>query len=190
MADAIRKDPINWDEAILGCACLNFSGEPKTHLYDSRPRDDYISTILKPSSWGGAIELAILATHYNAEIASIDVESGRIDKFQPSAPAPPASSRCVLIYSGIHYDAASLAPMVDAPADFHTTVFPIVGDDAKADPILRAAGELAGKLRAKRAYTNTATFDLKCLICKTGLKGEKEARVHASETGHTSFGEY
>ena len=80
--------------------------------------------------------------------------------------------------------------MVDAPSDFHTPVFPIVGDDARSDPILQAASELVGKLRAKRAYTNTATFDLKCEICKKGLKGEKEARAHATETGHTSFGEY
>lgn len=27
-------------------------------------------------------------------------------------------------------------------------------------------------------------------VCKTGLKGEKEARSHAMETGHVEFGEY
>jgi len=27
-------------------------------------------------------------------------------------------------------------------------------------------------------------------VCKKGLKGEKEARAHASETGHVEFGEY
>ena len=27
-------------------------------------------------------------------------------------------------------------------------------------------------------------------ICGKGLKGEKEARAHASETGHVEFGEY
>jgi hypothetical protein len=34
--------------------------------------------------------------------------------------------RCLMIYSGIHYDAATLAPVVDAPADWHQTLFPIV----------------------------------------------------------------
>lgn len=34
--------------------------------------------------------------------------------------------RCVLIYSGIHYDAATLAPMPDAPPEWHQTQFPIV----------------------------------------------------------------
>lgn len=47
--------------------------------------DKYIATILKPSTWGGAIELGILAKHFNTEIASIDVETGRIDQFSPSA---------------------------------------------------------------------------------------------------------
>lgn len=49
------------------------------------PRDKYITTILKPSTWGGAIELGILAKHFNTEIASMDVETGRIDHFLPSA---------------------------------------------------------------------------------------------------------
>ena len=75
--------------------------------------------------------------------------------------------------------------MKDAPLDFHTTVFPI-SDQSMLDGSLA----LAAKLRAKRAYTNTATFDLRCEICKVGLKGEKGAREHATETGHAKFGEY
>ncbi|PCH38171.1 OTU-domain-containing protein [Wolfiporia cocos MD-104 SS10] len=171
VADAIRRDPETWNEAILG-----------------RSREDYISTILKPSSWGGAIELTILAVHYSTEIASVDVETGRIDHFTPPAERD-SGNRCVLVYSGIHYDAASLAPMADAPADFHQTIVPVTsaGDE---DPMLVAAKKLADVLRAKKAYTNTATFDLRCQICKKGLKGEKEARAHASETGHVQFGEY
>ncbi|KZT26512.1 OTU-domain-containing protein [Neolentinus lepideus HHB14362 ss-1] len=171
VADAIRADIITYSEAILG-----------------RSRDDYISTILKPSSWGGAIELSIFAKHFSTEIASIDVETGRVDQFTPP-PEADSGNRCILIYSGIHYDAASLAPTPDAPPEFHQTVFPIISNDDD-DPILKAGKDLASILRAKRAYTNTATFDLKCQVCGQGLKGEKEARAHASQTGHTQFGEY
>lgn len=84
----------------------------------------YIATISKPTSWGGAIELGILAAHYRTEIASIDVETGRIDHFSPSEAG--GAMRCILIYSGIHYDAASLAPVVDAPTEWHQTLFPVV----------------------------------------------------------------
>jgi ubiquitin thioesterase OTU1 len=132
-----------------------------------QPRDKYITTILRPAAWGGAIELSILAKHYSTEISSIDVETGRVDRFEPS-PEKNSGNRCILIYSGIHYDAATLAPMADAPPDFHQTVFPVSGAGVDDDPILRAGKELAGNLRAKKAYTNTATFDLKCevrLVC-------------------------
>ncbi|KAJ6597085.1 hypothetical protein DFH09DRAFT_111441 [Mycena vulgaris] len=167
VADGIRKDPETYNEAILGM-----------------PPATYISKILTPSTWGGAIELGILASHYQTEIASIDVETGRIDHFTPSGIEFP-ENRCLVIYSGIHYDAATLAPMADAPGDWHQTVFPTRSED-----VLVAAKRLADLLRAKRAFTNTATFDLKCEECGKGLKGEKGAQAHATETGHTRFGEF
>ncbi|KAF9052902.1 hypothetical protein BJ165DRAFT_1523652 [Panaeolus papilionaceus] len=170
VAQGIQKDPETYNEAILGM-----------------PPSKYVATITKPSTWGGAIELGILAAHYQAEIASIDVETGRIDYFSPGDHR--TGMRCIMIYSGIHYDAASLAPMAEAPAEWHQTLFSIKSND-DSDPILAAAKKLAAILRSKRAFTNTATFDLKCEQCGQGLKGEKGARAHAEATGHTSFGEY
>ncbi|KAF5358363.1 hypothetical protein D9756_001427 [Leucocoprinus leucothites] len=189
VAEGIRADPETYNDAILGMS-----------------PEQYIQTILKPTTWGGAIELGILAKHYNVEIASIDVETGRIDYFSPPKSAS-SGMRCALVYSGIHYDAASLAPMADAPPEWHQTLFLIVGvrsfvygdhctnevpqgSEAHADPTILALKKLAGILRAKKAYTNTNTFDLKCEQCGKGLKGEKEARAHAEQTGHVRFGEY
>jgi ubiquitin thioesterase OTU1 len=107
------------------------------------------------------------------------------DFVQQSSSYSSQPNRTILLYSGIHYDAVSLSPVPDAPLDFHTTIFP-VSDQS----IMDGAAKLADKLRAKKAFTNTSTFDLRCEICKIGLKGEKGAREHAKETGHTSFGEY
>lgn len=89
------------------------------------PPSQYTATILKSTTWGGAIELGILASHYSTEIASIDVETGRIDHFTPS-PEAAGGMCCLVIYSGIHYDAATLAPVADAPGEWHETVFSIV----------------------------------------------------------------
>ncbi|KAF8637360.1 hypothetical protein AX17_002859 [Amanita inopinata Kibby_2008] len=149
VARGIHNDPATYNEAILGMS-----------------PERYISTIRKPMTWGGAIELGILASHYQTEIASIDVETGRIDKF--SATPGGAGMRCILIYSGIHYDAVSLAPFLDAPHEWHQTIFPVssANDD---DPILVAAKKLSDILRAKRAYTNTTTFDLRCEACSSVL---------------------
>jgi len=92
------------------------------------PPSKYIETITKPTSWGGAIELSILAAHYGSEIASVDVETGRIDKFSPPEDGigGTTGNRALVIYSGIHYDAVTFSPMEDAPDEWHQTLFPIV----------------------------------------------------------------
>ncbi|CAE7229463.1 unnamed protein product [Rhizoctonia solani] len=165
VVDAIKNDPETYSDVVLG-----------------QPRESYMAAISKDSTWGGAIELSVFSDYFRTEIDSYDVETGRCDKFGEGK----YDNKCILMYSGIHYDAVSLAPTRDAPLDFHTTVFPIGGSDS----ISQAASKLASQLRASRKFTNTSTFDLKCQICGQGLKGEKEARAHASQTGHTSFGEY
>ncbi|KAL4067920.1 hypothetical protein J3A83DRAFT_4359781 [Scleroderma citrinum] len=171
VADGIQSNAETYNDVILGM-----------------PREKYIATILKPSTWGGAIELGILAKHFGTEIASIDVETGRVDRFSPPQQRS-RGDRCLLIYSGIHYDAAALTPAINAPPEWDQTVFPIMSTDDN-DPILNAAKKLSTILRERRAFTNIATFDLKCEQCGKGLKGEKDARAHAQETGHVRFGEY
>lgn len=86
-----------------------------------------------------------------------------MDYFTPS-PEADSGNRSILIYSGIHYDAATLAPIKDAPEDFHQTIMPVRGSTPESDPILKAATALADKLRAKKAFTNTSTFTLKCEV--------------------------
>ena len=46
-----------------------------------RSIQDYASRILQKDTWGGAIELVVLSDFYKTEIASIDVESLRMDVF-------------------------------------------------------------------------------------------------------------
>lgn len=108
VAAAILASPDTYSAAILGS-----------------PPEKYTQTILNPMSWGGAIELGILAAHYETEIDSVDVETGRVDQFTYEGGGG-GGMRCILLYSGIHYDAVTLAPMLDAPAEWHQTVFPIV----------------------------------------------------------------
>ncbi|BGP13818.1 hypothetical protein JCM10213_006349 [Rhodosporidiobolus nylandii] len=175
VAGAIQADPEQWSEVVLG-----------------RSPEAYISTILKPSSWGGAIELSILAAHFGSEIWSVDVQTGRVDRF---GEGQGFETFCLIVYSGIHYDALTFAFSPPEPSsvfpppgiDFDTTQF---SKREQGDALLSAAQELVGKLRAAHAYTDTATFALACGVCKEGLKGEKEATEHAKKTGHTSFTEY
>ncbi|KAI9483067.1 MAG: hypothetical protein EXX96DRAFT_556687 [Benjaminiella poitrasii] len=164
IVEGIKADPVMYSDITLG-----------------QPREKYMEWILKPNSWGGAIELAIFSSYFGIEIDSIDVQTGRFDKFGEGL----YKERVLIVYSGIHYDALSLSSAYDSPPEFDQTRFSI--DDKF---ILTAAKILVDGLRKKHKYTDIANFTLKCEQCKIGLKGEKDAQEHAAKTGHTHFVEY
>ncbi|KAK2867991.1 hypothetical protein FQN49_003267 [Arthroderma sp. PD_2] len=147
--------------------------------------DDYCRWIQTEDAWGGAIELGILSKHFEIEICSIDVQTLRIDRFNEGCP-----TRCVVVYSGIHYDTVALSPSDEpytqayAPPEFDTKIF-----DSSDPVILDKATELCQVLKEKHYYTDTSNFQVKCNICGGLFVGEKGATAHASETGHYDFGE-
>ena len=153
-------------------------------VLDQQP-DDYCRWIQTEDAWGGAIELDILSKHFNVEISSIDVQTLRTDRFNEGMP-----ERCILVYSGIHYDAIALSPSdpphttAFAPPEFDTKIF-----DAQDVLVLEAAVEICRELQRKHYYTDTAAFSVQCNVCKTISVGEKGATEHAAATGHYDFGE-
>ncbi|KAI9357001.1 hypothetical protein DFJ73DRAFT_213626 [Zopfochytrium polystomum] len=164
---AVLADPATYSEAVLG-----------------RPPAAYAAWIQSPQSWGGAIELAAFAAARKTEIASVDVATGRCDRFGEGA----GYSRAVaLLYSGIHYDALVLRRDPGGGGGGEdVTVF----EGAARDAVEEAAALLAEKWRKQKKFTDLANFTLKCSVCKQGLKGQKEAQAHAVTTGHAAFEEY
>lgn len=75
-----------------------------------------------------------------------------------------------------------------APEALDQTVVSI--PSSQADAIEAAATQLVAACNGARQFTDTASFTLRCGICQQGLKGEREAVMHAKETGHTNFSEY
>ena len=147
--------------------------------------DAYCRWIQTQDAWGGAIEMNILSQHFDVEICSIDVQTLRVDRFNEGRPM-----RCILVYSGIHYDTIALSPS-DAPhthsynpPDFDTKIF-----DAADHVVLDTAVELCKILKERRYYTDTASFGIKCNVCAESFVGEKGATEHAAQTGHYDFGE-
>ena len=147
--------------------------------------EEYCKWIQTEESWGGFIELNILSAHFDVEICSIDVQTLRVDRFNEGRP-----SRCMLVYSGIHYDTIALSPsdpphrLADAPPDFDTRLF-----DRDDDVVLQQAVELCRILQKHHYYTDTARFTIRCNICGGEFVGEMGATKHARETGHYDFGE-
>ena len=98
-------------------------------------------------------------------------------------------TRCILIYSGIHYDALAytfLPSLPDADITVHAILPPSEPDYST---ILIGAKQMAQKLKERGYHVDTATFNIVCEQCGRGMKGEKEAVKHAEETGHTAFGQ-
>ena len=64
IAAVVMSDPVNFSEAFLG-----------------KTNNAYCHWIMKPDSWGGAIEISILSQYFNVEIAVVDPQSCRFDRF-------------------------------------------------------------------------------------------------------------
>ncbi|KAI4150330.1 MAG: hypothetical protein LQ340_004147 [Diploschistes diacapsis] len=168
IAQAIQQDPDTYSAVVL-----------------ERAPDDYCRWIQHPDSWGGQIELQILSQHFDVEVCSIDVQTLRVDRYNEGQPR-----RCILVYSGIHYDVVALSPSDPpfnhscAPPDLDVKVFEAYDDD-----IIDRAKELCKILQGRGYYTDTAGFGVRCDDCGATFTGEKGATEHAMSTGHMNFGE-
>jgi ubiquitin thioesterase OTU1 len=164
VAQSIQRDPEYYNEAIL-----------------QRTPDDYCKWIQYSDSWGGGIELSILSQEFDIEIASINVQDLRVDRFNEGK-----SRRCILVYSGIHYDTIAFVPSGSSTFSPENDIKLF---DANDDVILEAARQLCGELKKQKYFTDTQKFDIKCNICGWKGAGERGAVQHAEETGHVDFGE-
>lgn len=165
VAEYILARPVIYTTAVLG-------QEP----------NNYARWIRQKDKWGGAIELSIFSEIYGVEIASFDVQTGRMDLFGEGRTFP---NRVYLQYTGIHYEAFAQSPSPTAPQSQDTTIFP--SNDRE---ILEQVRELVQVARAAHRYTDTSNFALRCNDCQQGIKGKAEAQKHAQQTGHFNFIEY
>lgn len=164
VASYIRTHPEKYDEVVL-----------------EMPVEKYCDTITHPDRWGGAIEMSIFSEVFDIQICSIDVKTLRIDRFGENK-----SSRCILVYSGIHYDRIGFTLDENLPVEMDVTVWPSTNDE-----VLEKAVQLCHKLQEKNYYTDTTTFVLKCDTpgCNWIGSGEKDAMKHIKESGHMHMSE-
>ena len=167
VADAVAADPDTFNDAFLG-----------------RPNAEYRDWVLERDSWGGAIELSILSRHFEKEIDACDIQTGRVDRYGQGS----YKERVLLLYDGIHYDALALTAFVGAPEELDVTLHPVDAPNAAA--LDDAVAQLLAAAKAAKAFTDTAGFTLRCIVCREGMRGQAAAAAHAKLTGHTSFGEY
>eukprot|EP01025_Chloroclados_australasicus_P028162 TRINITY_DN27973_c0_g1_i3.p1 TRINITY_DN27973_c0_g1~~TRINITY_DN27973_c0_g1_i3.p1 ORF type:complete len:286 (-),score=22.98 TRINITY_DN27973_c0_g1_i3:453-1310(-) len=150
-----------------------------------KSNEAYSEWILKPNSWGGAIELSILSDFFKRKIAAFDIRTKRCDMYGEDKDY---SEVGMLIYDGLHYDSLALAPDPNSPLDFDVTIFKC--SSAQMNQVMVAAQQLVESYFSAQQFTNTNNFQLQCAQCLQGFVGEKEATAHAQETGHINFQEY
>ncbi|KAJ8901516.1 hypothetical protein NDN08_007360 [Rhodosorus marinus] len=164
VANGVRDKPHFYTEVTLG-----------------KSSQEYQSWILRETSWGGAIELSILADHFKTEIAAIDVKTTRMDCY---GEGKDYELRGYLLYDGIHYDAIALALGGESNRDLDVTLF------ASNDVVAQTkAIALAQRENKRKAYTDTANFKLKCQDCSAVVYGEKGALDHTKATAHSNYAE-
>ncbi|KAL7294826.1 hypothetical protein TKK_0011754 [Trichogramma kaykai] len=161
IVNAVSANPEVYNEAYLG-----------------KTNKDYCEWISKSTSWGGAIELAILSEKYGVEIVVVDSSNGIINRFGEDCHY---ATRVFLIFDGIHYDPLYMESM---NGDVIQSVF-LTEDEA----ILGQAMSLAQEAKSSHQYTDVKKFTLRCMECDCRLTGSEAAHKHALDTKHQSFGE-
>lgn len=161
VASIIESDPSAYNDALLG-----------------KPPPQYVDWILKPSSWGGGVELQILSDYYQCEMAAIDVQTLNVYIYGSEKHF---SKRIYLIYNGIHYDTVVGVTQDDK----QQSVFDPQDQDA-----FSMARSIAETAHTAHQFVDTGTFTLRCNECGASIKGQEQALAHAKDTRHTSFSEF
>ena len=158
-AELIDKDSSTFSDAILG-----------------QPREKYKAWIADKNSWGGAIELGVLSAALGIELVAIEVRGGHVYTFGQGF-----QLRGYLVFDGVHYDVIYASNKINSVSKYLFKV-----NDEKAN---KSALAIVEELRRLRQFVDTTNFTIVCGSCNLALKGEAEARVHATTTGHTDFRE-
>ena len=144
-------------------------------------RREYAARIRLQDTWGGAIDLALLAKELNTNliVVSFGREQTAPQTFQSGSEK---SSSAFLLYDGFHFDPVVFEDDSGAPK------FKITDPNAAVSS-LEQVSKLAEQLTAKGKFTDLSQFDLRCLECREPLN-TAQAMAHAKQTGHTNFAEF
>lgn len=165
VVDVIRRNPSKWPRVTL----------------DNRDPTEYCQFILRPESWGGAVECAILSEYLGMEIAVAYIQTGTIALFG-EAHVPRYAKRIYLLYDGIHYDAVVMRHVSHCEPDAYVGIFDVSDTIAEEGAMV-----LSREARKANDFIDLAHFNVQCLVCGQGVRGERGANDHARETGHTNF---
>jgi len=136
---------------------------------------EYTNKIREPFTWGGELELTILAEEFSIEIGVAHVEMmnvyniGQDKNYQ---------ERIYILYDGVHYDA--LYKKGSGQSKFPTT----------DDEVYAQAFQAAAAVNSTGGYYNSYTCSLYCDICGMVFKGEEGITDHSLKTRHAAYTQF
>ena len=144
-------------------------------------REEYIEKISDPNTWGGGIELKIFSEIFKIKIASIDIESTRIDIFGEDKNY---RNIIFLVYNGYHYDPLVMNDKDDMDSD--QTIF----DENDYNIIIKFKNYIE-ILKDRGNYIDLKNLhNFKCENCNTIFKNENNLYLHCQENNHWNIIKY
>ena len=143
-------------------------------------KDEYIKKISEQTTWGGAIELKLFSDIYQIEIASLDVQSGRIDIFGETNDY---DRRIYILYNGIHYDPLVMNTNENADTKEDITIFSPYDDNK-----LVIFKDYVEDIKSTGDFVDLSNINnYKCNMCNEEYQCEEDAMIHGQTTDHWSF---
>ncbi|OEH74698.1 OTU family cysteine protease [Cyclospora cayetanensis] len=190
---AVVAVPSVSSQQLRDVAALGILKNPDTFsevVLEMQPQD-YVSRLRNSRTWGGYVELAVLAEQLRQQIAVVDAETCRLDLYGEKY----TTRRSYLLYDGIHYDplvvvasqgrdgtsGALQRPSQSSPADMLTVFSP---EDAAAAAAASAVGHV---VQQQQGYVRAGGMLARCLVCGELSKDNEAMRAHAKATGHQNF---
>lgn len=139
----------------------------------------YCEHMLRPSTWGGAVELAVLSEHFETELRATDIQTLNVQRYGECKGYQHAA---YLLFDGAHYDPVTLAPFRGAPETLDRRLFAATDTTAEARSVA-----LARSLQSERQFVNLRSGFMRCAVCAWVGCGQEQSIGHATQTGHTNF---
>mmetsp|Transcript_18251 Transcript_18251/g.34139 ORF Transcript_18251/g.34139 Transcript_18251/m.34139 type:complete len:217 (+) Transcript_18251:70-720(+) len=155
--DTIKSDPDKFSELYLG-----------------KDVDEYCAWLMIDTSWGGEIEILILAEIWSIQVSVVQIETLTILTYSPPEHIP-SRGRIYLLYTGQHYDV-----LIDADSVRSNYLFPT--DDSYDSAALECAG--VHKQEWEDALRTRKRKRIKCVGCGVVVVDTDAFQRHCEEVDH------
>jgi ubiquitin thioesterase OTU1 len=182
----INKNDFNENTSLMfRLAAVDYikNNDKYTSDFLGMDKEEYMKKMEDPTSWGGAIEIKIFSDILKTQIASLDIQSGRVDIFGETENY---TQRIYVLYNGIHYDPLVMS-IFGNENNFESDITIFEPDDY--DKLIKFQN-LAEELRKQGKFVDLNNINsYRCCECKEEFQEQKDVMIHGQNNNHWDFEE-